>query len=113
MEILKVQKIDKIQISLSFFVEDTEGADCVQNLTLSYRMVEKLWLPNVCIVNSKGSLIHQSPTPNVFLSILPNGTVWINYRLCGKIFRKCILFDDLITCHIQSIVNLSEYSPEL
>uniref|UniRef100_A0AAF5PS45 Ligand-gated ion channel 50 n=2 Tax=Wuchereria bancrofti TaxID=6293 RepID=A0AAF5PS45_WUCBA len=65
--------------NLSF--QDMEGADCVQNLTLSHRMVEQLWLPNVCIVNSKGSLIHHSPTPNVFLSILPNGTVWINYRI--------------------------------
>ncbi|VDM96027.1 unnamed protein product, partial [Thelazia callipaeda] len=65
--------------SLSF--EDIEGANCVQNLSLSYRMVEKLWLPNVCIVNSKGSEIHQSPTPNVFLVILPNGTVWLNYRI--------------------------------
>uniref|UniRef100_A0A915PL30 Uncharacterized protein n=1 Tax=Setaria digitata TaxID=48799 RepID=A0A915PL30_9BILA len=65
--------------NLSF--QDIEGAECVQNLTLSHRMVEKLWLPNVCIVNSKGSLIHQSPTPNVFLAILPNGTVWINYRI--------------------------------
>lgn len=58
----------------------------MQNLTLSHRMVEKLWLPNVCIINSKGSLIHHSPTPNVFLAILPNGTVWINYRLCDSIF---------------------------
>ncbi|VDM93830.1 unnamed protein product [Onchocerca ochengi] len=65
--------------NLSF--QDIEGAECVQNLTLSHRMVEKLWLPNVCIVNSKGSMIHHSPTPNVFLAILPNGTVWINYRI--------------------------------
>ncbi|KAM3716674.1 Serotonin-gated chloride channel [Dirofilaria immitis] len=65
--------------NLSF--QDVEGADCVQNLTLSHRMIENLWLPNVCIVNSKGSMIHQSPTPNVFLAILPNGTVWINYRI--------------------------------
>ncbi|KAL3986297.1 Neurotransmitter-gated ion-channel ligand binding domain family protein [Acanthocheilonema viteae] len=65
--------------NLSF--QDMEGADCMQNLTLSHRMVEKIWLPNVCIVNSKGSVIHQSPTPNVFLAILPNGTVWVNYRI--------------------------------
>ncbi|EFO22983.2 hypothetical protein LOAG_05504 [Loa loa] len=87
-EISEIQSSSKMHIllaqiwrdpNLSF--QDIEGADCVQNLTLSHRMVEKLWLPNVCIVNSKGSLIHHSPTPNVFLSILPNGTVWINYRI--------------------------------
>lgn len=44
-------------------------------------MVDNIWLPNVCIVNSKGSAIHKSPTPNIFLAIFPNGTVWMNYRV--------------------------------
>ncbi|CAI4225044.1 unnamed protein product [Auanema sp. JU1783] len=64
---------------LSF--EHEEGAHCLTNLSLSHRMVDHIWLPNVCIVNSKGSSIHQSPTPNIFLAIFPNGTVWMNYRI--------------------------------
>ncbi|KIH46428.1 Neurotransmitter-gated ion-channel ligand binding domain protein [Ancylostoma duodenale] len=64
---------------LSF--EHEEGAHCLTNLSLSHRMVDNIWLPNVCIVNSKGSVIHKSPTPNIFLAIFPNGTVWMNYRI--------------------------------
>uniref|UniRef100_A0A1I7V4T4 Neur_chan_LBD domain-containing protein n=1 Tax=Caenorhabditis tropicalis TaxID=1561998 RepID=A0A1I7V4T4_9PELO len=64
---------------LSF--EHEEGAHCLTNLSLSHRMVDNIWLPNVCIVNSKGSAIHKSPTPNIFLAIFPNGTVWMNYRV--------------------------------
>ncbi|KAE9420446.1 hypothetical protein Angca_007375 [Angiostrongylus cantonensis] len=61
--------------------EQEEGAQCLTNLSLSHRMVDNIWLPNVCIVNSKGSVIHKSPTPNIFLAIFPNGTVWMNYRI--------------------------------
>ncbi|GMR58973.1 hypothetical protein PMAYCL1PPCAC_29168 [Pristionchus mayeri] len=64
---------------LSF--EHEEGSQCLTNLTLSHRMVEFIWQPNVCIVNSKGSKVHSSPTPNIFLAIFPNGTVWMNYRI--------------------------------
>uniref|UniRef100_A0AC34QFQ9 Uncharacterized protein n=1 Tax=Panagrolaimus sp. JU765 TaxID=591449 RepID=A0AC34QFQ9_9BILA len=61
--------------------ENDDGALCLMNLSLSYKMVDTLWLPNVCLVNSKASSIHSSPTPNIFLAIFPNGTVWMNYRV--------------------------------
>ncbi|CAJ0581882.1 unnamed protein product, partial [Mesorhabditis spiculigera] len=90
----KVSEINEIQSSSTMHIlfsqiwhdpglsfEHEEGAHCLMNLSLSHRMVESIWLPNVCIVNSKGSKVHNSPTPNIFLAIFPNGTVWMNYRI--------------------------------
>ncbi|ULT90402.1 hypothetical protein L5515_008464 [Caenorhabditis briggsae] len=77
--------------------------NCLQNLTLGYSMVEKLWTPNVCFVNSKKTEIHSSPTPNIFLMIYPNGTVWVNYRL--QVQSPCmvdlVLFPmDIMNCEL-------------
>ncbi|VDK54451.1 unnamed protein product [Anisakis simplex] len=56
-------------------------SSCIENLTLNYLVVDRIWQPMVCFVNSKKSDLHSSPTPNTFLLIYPNGTVWINHRL--------------------------------
>lgn len=64
---------------------------CIENLTLSHHMIDSIWVPNVCFVNSKKTEIHVSPTHNIFLLIYPTGTVWVNYRVssgsCSK-FQK-------------------------
>uniref|UniRef100_A0A0K0FL55 Ligand-gated ion channel 50 n=1 Tax=Strongyloides venezuelensis TaxID=75913 RepID=A0A0K0FL55_STRVS len=87
-EISELHSSSKMDILLSQIWHDRglnfehyEGSHCLSNLSLSHRMVEQIWIPNVCLLNSKSSTIHSSPTPNVFLAIFPNGTVWMNYRL--------------------------------
>ncbi|MCP9262898.1 hypothetical protein DINM_006269 [Dirofilaria immitis] len=62
---------------------------CLANLTLSHRTIDDIWLPNVCFQNSKSTSIHSSPTPNIFLLIYPNGTIWVNYRV--KVEAPCEL----------------------
>lgn len=53
---------------------------CKQNLTLNHQVLERIWTPNSCFINSKIAEIHQSPFRNIFLMIYKNGTVWVNYR---------------------------------
>ncbi|WKY00494.1 hypothetical protein Q1695_014941 [Nippostrongylus brasiliensis] len=54
---------------------------CKYNLSLNSVLLEKLWTPNSCFINSKTADIHKSPFPNIFLLIYANGSVWTNYRL--------------------------------
>lgn len=42
---------------------------CKRNLSLNSYLLEKLWTPNSCFINSKEAVIHESPFKNVFLLI--------------------------------------------
>uniref|UniRef100_A0A183CK57 Ligand-gated ion channel 50 n=1 Tax=Globodera pallida TaxID=36090 RepID=A0A183CK57_GLOPA len=42
---------------------------CKYNLSLNSILLEKLWTPNSCFINSKTADIHRSPFPNIFLLI--------------------------------------------
>ncbi|KAI6186786.1 hypothetical protein M3Y98_00170700 [Aphelenchoides besseyi] len=66
--------------SLSF----TNHSQCIRNITMEPKFLNKIWTPNTCIINSKASVIHSSPTENVMVIIYDNGTVWINHRLSVK-----------------------------
>lgn len=76
---------------------------CKFNLSLNSELLKKLWTPNSCFINSKTANIHESPFPNVFLMIYPNGSVWTNYRL--KLSGPCEMdltgFPfDTVACHL-------------
>uniref|UniRef100_A0A0N5AWG8 Ligand-gated ion channel 50 n=1 Tax=Syphacia muris TaxID=451379 RepID=A0A0N5AWG8_9BILA len=57
---------------------------CKENLSLKHQVLERLWTPNSCFINSKVAEIHESPFRSIFLLLYKNGTVWTNYRVRVK-----------------------------
>uniref|UniRef100_F1L3F4 Ligand-gated ion channel 50 n=1 Tax=Ascaris suum TaxID=6253 RepID=F1L3F4_ASCSU len=54
---------------------------CKGNISFDDKVLQKLWIPNTCFINSKTAAIHESPFRNVFLMVFANGTLWTNYRM--------------------------------
>uniref|UniRef100_A0AAF5Q3K3 Ligand-gated ion channel 50 n=1 Tax=Wuchereria bancrofti TaxID=6293 RepID=A0AAF5Q3K3_WUCBA len=54
---------------------------CKPNISFDEKVLQKLWIPNTCFINSKNAAIHESPFRNVFLMVFANGTLWTNYRM--------------------------------
>lgn len=54
---------------------------CKSNISFDDKVLQKLWIPNTCFINSKTAAIHESPFRNVFLMVFSNGTLWTNYRM--------------------------------
>lgn len=46
---------------------------CKSNITMDAASLDKIWKPNTCLINSKSSIIHKSPT---------NNTMFILYEVC-------------------------------
>ncbi|VDM66524.1 unnamed protein product [Strongylus vulgaris] len=83
---------------------------CKSNMSVDGRTIlEKIWNPHACFVNSKLANIHSSPFKNIFLQIYSNGSIWHNYRIkltgpCSNTLRtfpidqqRCMLFYESFT----------------
>ncbi|KAL3082240.1 hypothetical protein niasHS_005284 [Heterodera schachtii] len=57
---------------------------CTTNITLKSDFRARVWTPDTCIINSKGSSIHKSPSENTFVILYEHGLVWSNFRLNVK-----------------------------
>jgi cation transporter family protein len=66
--------------SLSF----QNHSQCIRNITMESRYLQSIWTPNTCLINSKKTMVHASPTDNIMFILYDNGTVWINHRLSVK-----------------------------
>lgn len=64
---------------------------CKRNITLNPEFLQKIWSPNICLVNTKSASVHVSPTENIFVILYDDGKLWVNYRLkvCFYFFWKC------------------------
>ncbi|KAL3094300.1 hypothetical protein niasHS_004056 [Heterodera schachtii] len=60
---------------------------CKTNISFDDKVLQKLWIPNTCFINSKMAQIHESPFRNIFLMIFSNSTIWTNYRM--KVTGPC------------------------
>ncbi|TKR86927.1 hypothetical protein L596_011423 [Steinernema carpocapsae] len=66
--------------SLSF----SNHSECIRNITMESKYINAIWTPNTCLINSKKTMVHASPTDNIMFILYENGTVWINHRLSVK-----------------------------
>uniref|UniRef100_A0A0M3INA1 Neur_chan_LBD domain-containing protein n=1 Tax=Ascaris lumbricoides TaxID=6252 RepID=A0A0M3INA1_ASCLU len=53
---------------------------CATNITLKSDFRKKIWTPDTCIINSKDSSIHTSPSENTFIILYEHGLLWSNFR---------------------------------
>uniref|UniRef100_A0AC35TUX5 Integrator complex subunit 11 n=1 Tax=Rhabditophanes sp. KR3021 TaxID=114890 RepID=A0AC35TUX5_9BILA len=76
-------------------------SQCIKNITMEPKLLQKIWLPNICIVNSKRSVVHSSPTENVMFILYSNSSIWVNYRLSVRAPCNLVLESfpfDTISC---------------
>ncbi|EPB77177.1 Neurotransmitter-gated ion-channel ligand binding domain protein [Ancylostoma ceylanicum] len=89
---------------------------CKSNMSVDGRTIlDKIWNPHACFVNSKLANIHSSPFKNIFLQIYSNGSIWHNYRIkltgpCSNTLRtfpidqqRCMLFYESFTHNHEQV----------
>ncbi|CAF4299740.1 unnamed protein product [Rotaria socialis] len=64
--------------------ERLQFAEEVGVLSLSTRMLERLWRPDTIFYNSKYSYLHTIPTSNRLWRLFPDGSIWYSSRITVK-----------------------------
>ncbi|CAF0789107.1 unnamed protein product [Rotaria sordida] len=64
--------------------ERLQFAEEVGVLSLSTRMLERLWRPDTVFYNSKYSYLHTIPTSNRLWRLFPDGSIWYSSRITVK-----------------------------
>ncbi|CAF2098899.1 unnamed protein product [Rotaria magnacalcarata] len=64
--------------------ERLQFAEEVGVLSLSTRMLERLWRPDTTFYNSKYSYLHTIPTSNRLWRLFPDGSIWYSSRITVK-----------------------------
>ncbi|CAH1264589.1 GABRB3 [Branchiostoma lanceolatum] len=78
-----------------------------KSLSLDGRLVEKLWVPDTFLVNSKSSFLHRVTVDNRLIRIEPNGNILYGMRITAKIacpmdLRKYPLDEQNCTMELES-----------
>ncbi|XP_061164588.1 gamma-aminobutyric acid receptor alpha-like [Saccostrea echinata] len=53
----------------------------IENISLNIKVLDKLWHPDTVFYNGRQSYLHFVPTPNRFIRISPNGSMYLSQRL--------------------------------
>ncbi|KAI8504182.1 hypothetical protein Bbelb_182500 [Branchiostoma belcheri] len=81
-----------------------------RTLSLDGRLVEKLWVPDIFLVNAKQSFLHTVTVDNRLIRIFPNGDVLYGLRVTAKAacpmdLRKYPLDEQNCTLELESSVS--------
>uniref|UniRef100_A0A0N4ZAX1 Neurotransmitter-gated ion-channel ligand binding domain protein n=1 Tax=Parastrongyloides trichosuri TaxID=131310 RepID=A0A0N4ZAX1_PARTI len=99
---------------------------CKSNMSVDgAKILERIWNPHGCFINSKDAKVHSSPVKNIFLQFYDNGTVWHNYRIkltgpCTNALKtfpidtqKCMLFYESFNHNLAEVEMMWTETPIL
>ncbi|EPB75321.1 hypothetical protein ANCCEY_05579 [Ancylostoma ceylanicum] len=62
---------------------------CKRNITMEPRLLQRIWTPNTCLINSKRTMIHASPSDNVMIILYEGLSAELVTRVlpvpCGRL----------------------------
>lgn len=57
---------------------------CTNRVSIPHRLYGHLWSPDICFMNTKEAVIHESPFKNLYAMIFNFGMVWTEFRTTLK-----------------------------